>query len=328
MSISVKLLEKLTLDKDLSVGREALNRGRFRYFFSTFKSNMTGVLLMNLLFLLFVLPIAIVLLLIMPQYEKIIASTGYFAGELGMGFPGVNNDYETISIAIYNFRMIVFASVIPGFALVGVGFAGVMRCCRNWLWGAKVKIRKQFWRGVKENWLKYMIAFTVIGIAFGGVSLSILNYLKMSVVGVAPWWTWLSMVGCCLFALLLLYFMIIYLPHLSMFKMKHKHIIKNTLLLDLVLILPATILLVIMGLPFLTFLSSTTASIFGIIFIMFGFGFYSLGIASFGMFAADNFVIALYNQKIEDEEREKLRAIQSERKKKNKVQPSKKKGNR
>lgn len=300
MANSVKLLRKLSLKPDLSVDREESKIGSVKHLMATVKKNYTSCLLMNLLFALFILPLAFVILFLLPQLEAVSVSGLNFVGDIGMGFPGAVADTNVGKLLIYDMRIIVAACCIPGFTLAGIGAAGVFYCSRNLLWGAKVKLRRQFWRGIKKYWWQYAIAFTLLGVMTFLTYFSITNHLILSVNGSAPWWSYLLMIGVSAFSLLILIWMMFYLPIIVRYRYSYGETIKNSTILSLVMFVIAGILVVMLGLPLLLMINSFTQILLGMFMIFMGFSLYIMAISAFGQYTCDTFINPLYKQEQEE----------------------------
>ncbi len=330
-SYSAKLLSNLTLSPDLSMNREPLQTGMFRHWWAIIRTNLTSLLAQNLMFFLFAAPILAVIFFVMPLLEtKYVIESGFnFVGDMGFGFSGANNDANIASKGIYMMRIIFYSLIIPGFALTGVGAAGLFYCTRNRVWGATVKIRVHFFRGIKLYWWKFVLAFTTVGAGIYGITGSINAYFYYSVLGTAPWWIWIIMIASCIFTLLTLIYMFNYLPSVTMYRIKHTATIKNSLLTSVVSVFASLIIMVMLSLPLLMFLSDITMIILGIFFLFYGFSFYALAIQCFGQYVADGYVNALYEQSIISAERDRRRMEHIERRKNGSSKSSKaKKGKR
>lgn len=310
-SFVINILKKLKLGEDLSVNRVQPETGMFKHWWNSFKSNYGSLVVQNLMVIVFALPL-IALLVLMPMFEQkfILDNAFNFVGDLGLGFTGATTDTFSAIKGIYIFRILFYLLIIPCFSLVGIGFSGVFYSSRNVVWGAKVKIRHYF-RGLKKYWWKFMLAFTVIGIATYGVIGSIYGYLYLTHCGMTNWYMWLVMIFACLFALLVIYFMLIYLPTVTMYNFKHGEIIKNSIYMGIVLIFPSTLIAIVMALPIVALaMISITKIILYVILVLFGLSAYAVAIQSYGQYACDAYINPLYEQSVAQEERNRRRVSQ------------------
>lgn len=325
-SFTVKVLDKMTLSSDLSMNRPTIETSMFRHWWITFKSNYSALVLQNILCLLLAAPFIALVFFVMPNLEQrwITQSAFNFIGDLGLGFYGATNDTTHAIYGIYLFRLMFYSLIIPCFSLIGLGMAGLFYSSRNVAWGAKVKVR-HFFRGIKKYWWQYILAFTVVGVAVYAVLASIYGYLYLHTIGLTDWYMWIVMIVACLIALATICFMIQYLPMVTMYNLKNKEKIKNSILLAVALILPTLSLSILwVGLPVAFVWSSLTKLLLLVSFVLFGFAAYSTSIQCFGVFVSDNYTGVLYQNKIYAEEKERRRAANISNNYKNK----KKKGKR
>jgi len=299
------------------MNRAEIEIGRFKHFGSIIKSNWGSMLRLNLMFFLFIVPIMAVIFFIIPVLEnKFITDNGFnFVGDLGLGFTGATNDTSLALHGIYMLRIYFYLLLIPGMALAGVGASGLFYCMRNKVWGANVKIKTHFFRGIKKYWWKFMTAFAFIGAVGYGVAGSINAYFLFSINATAPWWIWIVMIFACLLALATALFMFMYLANVTMYRIKYRHTIKNSIILAFVTGIAGLIIFVMMALPTLLYLSGITKIILLVFFGLYGFAFYALAIQCFGQYAADAFPNAVYKLTLEEEERSRRRKANQEKKK-------------
>ncbi|MEG2084243.1 MAG: hypothetical protein RRY78_01650 [Clostridia bacterium] len=301
MEISKKLLSGLALEKDLSLNSKSSGEGKFKVFTSTLKGKLSELMLLNLLVMLFAAPIFIIIQFIMPNMEQIATKDFNFTGNIGIAYPGAIDTFLNGKVANLQVKFIVLAMLIPCFSVLGIGFAGLMYCVRNHMWGVPVKLRVHFWRGIKLYWWKYLLVFTIIGVLVFGVGGSIIKLSQAIMLGGAPWWLWLLTIVLCAFALLFALFMLFYLPMMVCYRFKYSDLIKNSTILGSTMILTSLIILVVMVLPTLLLLSGVTSLIFLMLMVLFGFSFYGMIIMAYGQYMFENFINALYELKQQEQ---------------------------
>lgn len=279
--------------------------------------------------MLFAAPLVIIAFWLMPTLEQKWINEIMmfnFVGDLGLGFTGGTNDTNLAIRGIYLFRLMFYSLVIPCFSLIGVGMSGLFYSSRNVAWGGKIKFR-HFFRGVKKYWLPYTIAFTIIGIVAYAVLASIFGYLYLVAAGLTSWYMWFVMIIACLIALAIIYFMLQYLPMVTMYDFSNKDKIKNSVLLSVALLIQATFLTILLvAIPLALVWTSITQMLLLVTFALFGFAAYTTAIQCFGVHVADNYTSVLYQNKLYAEEKERRRAATESKRNSNKNK--KKKGNR
>lgn len=328
ISWEAKVLKNLTLDRDVSINRPPISGSMIRHWWVTFKANYSALVLQNILCMLFAAPFIALVFFVMPNLEQrwILQSGFNFVGDLGFGLTGSTNDTTLAIRGIYLFRLMFYSLIIPCFSLIGLGMSGLFYSSRNVAWGAKIKLRHYF-RGFKKYWWQYMLAFTVIGIAVYAVLASIYGYLYLQIAGMTTWYMWIVMILACIIALLVLYFMLAYLPIINMYNFKNKIKIKNSILIAVALIMQATLLSVLLvGFPLALVWSYLSKMLLLVSFVLFGFAGYATAIQCLGVFAADNFTTVLYENMLYLQEKERRKA-NSERNR-NSSKAKKKKGKR
>ena len=315
-SFASRVLKNMTLGNDLSINRPSIETTMFRHWWRTFKLNYSTLVLQNIFCLLLAAPFIAIVFFVMPYLEQywIAQSAFNFVGELGFGFTGSTTDTISAVKGIYLFRLMFYSLIIPCFAIMGIGLSGLFYSSRNVAWGAKVKFRRLF-RGIKKYWWQYMLAFTVIGVAVYGVLASIYGYLYLTTAGMTSWYMWIVMIIACIIALLVVFFMLMYLPIINMYNFKIKDKVKNSILLSVALIMPSVFLsAILIGLPIALIWSSLTKMILLVTFALFGFAAYTTAIQCYGVFAADNYTTILYQNLLYIQDKERRRAANVNRK--------------
>lgn len=306
-----KLAEHLTLARDLSPeGRSIEERGRFRQAWRAVSSNFGKAIVINLMMMLFALPLLIVFFVYMPQYEQqqILANGLNFSGGFGIGY-GVSNDTLEGIRMVYEIRQFfVLCGIIPGFLLVGLGLSGGYYCCRNLLWGAKVNVFKHFLRGIARGWYKFLISFGVLGAIVTGLLYSLFEVLKQTALyGGAGAGVWVGLVFACIGALAVIMYLSIALPMFVQYKFKYKDAIKNSLITVLIMFLMTLMVVVLMAAPMaLAFIEFMRIIIYLIILVIGGSIYVTFDLA-YGQFVGDTFIGALYEreQTVKRKEQEK-----------------------
>lgn len=305
------LLSKLDLQKDERLTRIPIETGRISHFLRTFKTNYAEIMLSNLLFMVFALPAIAVIFFVVPNMIKTLNAGLDFNGDMGIGLGGKNEILQGM-LNIYNTWQWGFLMLVPCIALMGIGFAGLFYCMRNYLWGAPVKIRVHFFRGIKKRWAEFLLSFTYVGFVVWAVGFSILEYLKNSLQGAANAGHWVFMIASCFIALLSLLFLMNALPMFVSFKYKFKSVVKNSVIFSITMLLIEMILIVLLALPFLLLLSSFTKMIFYVAFAMIGFGFYAMAITALAHNFFDSTIIPLYEYELKNKEKEERKERERE----------------
>ena len=172
--------------------RSTLPTNRWQLFWDIFKGNFWKLVKVNLLTLLFFVPLlaVVVLTLLLKESNGI---TYPFGANLGVGYPaapglqGVSESL-TLRVGMTSYLLISLTSVIAA-----VGLAGGMYVIRNMVWTEGIFIANDFWRGVKLNYknaLQTAIFFCVV-FSFCQTMINISNVTMASGVVEGGQITWL-----------------------------------------------------------------------------------------------------------------------------------------
>ena len=172
--------------------RSTLPTNRWQLFWDIFKGNFWKLVKVNLLTLLFFVPLlaVVVLTLLLKESNGI---TYPFGANLGVGYPaapglqGVSESL-TLRVGMTSYLLISLTSVIAA-----VGLAGGMYVIRNMVWTEGIFIANDFWRGVKLNYknaLQTAIFFCMV-FAFCQTMINISNVAMASGVMEGGQITWL-----------------------------------------------------------------------------------------------------------------------------------------
>lgn len=311
-----KLATKLVLARDLSPeGRPIAYRGRIREAFGAIGSNMGNLVKINLLCMVFALPLLVILFIYMSNYEaSVLKDAGmHFSGGLGLGY-GVVDDTARGIETVYGIRQLfVLCSVIPGCMIASVGFAGAYHCCRNVLWGAKVNVLKHFLRGIRNHWYKFLISFTIGGALVTGFVYSLFELMKDYALHVAPGaLPWVGVVLCGLGALLLLLFVTVVHPLFVQYRFRYVDAVRNACILLIYNILLTLVVSLLLAAPMaLAFIPGMQIVIYIFVLLM-GPALWIVFNLAYGQFLGDNFIGALYEQEQINRRKEQERLVREQ----------------
>ena len=151
-------------EKSEEYARSTLPTNRWQLFWDIFKGNFGKIVKVNILVLIFFVPLLFVFLLngMMNDYNS---STYPFGANLGVGypaFPELNGVSETL---VHNNDIIILLGIMLTSTIASVGLAGGMYVIRNMVWTEGIFVGNDFWRGIKlnvKNALQTALFFTVI----------------------------------------------------------------------------------------------------------------------------------------------------------------------
>ena len=328
MSATNKLADNLVIKRDLSPeGRTVFYKGRIREAMHVISANMTKLVLLNIIMLIACIPLIVMILYYQRTQESEILAGLNFSTGIGIGFGVQDNTIDAIS-QIYDLRLFIYGvTLFPTFALFGIFASGLYYCCRNMLWGASVKIRKHFFRGIKSHWYKYLLSFSWLGILATGFACSLIRILKENAVyGSANAGWWVLIVVCGLLTLLSAIYMLIGNGMYVTYRYKMKEYIKNTCILALMTIKSATLVVVFFSGVMALFFVGIISVFLLIVMIMIGFSAFAVFSLAFSQYVCDNVIGYLYDQdeKVKRKEQEKQARARNHAKKKQQAYGKKK----
>ena len=161
-------------EKSEEYARSTLPTNRWQLFWDIFKGNFSKIVKVNLLILLFCLPMAIVLVLSL-MYSESVGITYPFGSNLGIGYPAVPAMQGVSEWLNLQGDLFMYIGILVTSILASVGLAGGMYVIRNMVWTEGIFVSNDFWRGVKLNFknaLQTAIFFCMILL----VSTSLINF--------------------------------------------------------------------------------------------------------------------------------------------------------
>lgn len=130
--------------------RSTLPTNRWQLFWDIFKGNFGKLVKVNLLMLVFFIPLAVVTILGILYLDSV-GVTYPFGANLAIGYPAMPSlqgvsEWLKVQADLYMYIGILLASIIAA-----VGLSGGMYVVRNMVWTEGIFVANDFWRGVKLN---------------------------------------------------------------------------------------------------------------------------------------------------------------------------------
>lgn len=321
------LASEIVLERDLAPKSENAHGARSARMRAVLGGNTAKMFTLNILTVLFALPMICVLIIWLPIEESNAVAAMNFSANLGIGYGAVDQTLEGIA-AIYNLRQLfILCSLTPGFMLMSIGISGAMHVLRNYMWGVEVKLLRHFGRGIAMHWYKFLPVFTVGGLLSTSAGYSLIEVLKRNALygsAGAGYYVWLvfSFIFCFFFAM----FLFIYMPMCVAYRFKAGQLLKNTCLIGLIVFVTTLLLVILLGgIPLIAIANDIVMYLIYGFFLLFGFSLYLLIITAYGQYACENLIEAQLDVKEEMEakkaEQERKAAIKQQAK-----QPKNQKG--
>ncbi len=160
--IIARMLEGKERSEDYA--RSTLPTNRWQLFFDIFKGSFGKLVKINLLTLIFFIPVILVLVFSL-LYSDVLGFTYPFGANLGVGYPVAPNLQGLSEMLAVQTDVLIYALLTLASIIAAVGLAGGMYVVRNLVWTEGIFVANDFWRGVKRNFknaLQTVLFFMVV----------------------------------------------------------------------------------------------------------------------------------------------------------------------
>ncbi|MCQ2387530.1 MAG: hypothetical protein MJ066_03685 [Clostridia bacterium] len=243
------LISRILIGSEKSEGyaRASLPSNRWELFWDIFKSKFWKLVLINLIMLLFFIPL--IALFVIKWLAEINMGTYYpFNQVFGIGYQA---PYSLVGInesITFNLNSSFFALMPIVLIIAFIGISGGAYIIRNMVWQEGVFISNDFWHGVKVNIKKMIIIALLFSVVFY-VTVLFINLANLNIAnGVKN--KWLYQVSKVMSYMILIFYSFMTLHMITMtttYELKIKDLIKNSFLFTIGL-LPQNIFFVVLGL--------------------------------------------------------------------------------
>lgn len=138
-------------EKSEEYARSTLPTNRWQLFWDIFKGNFGKIVKVNLLMLLFFIPVLFVIVvgILSSQTNGAIYP---FGANLGIGYPAMPALQGVSEWLSLESDLVVYLGITVAALVAAVGLSGGMYVVRNMVWTEGVFVTNDFWRGVKLNY--------------------------------------------------------------------------------------------------------------------------------------------------------------------------------
>ena len=144
--------------------RSTLPTNRWQLFFDIFKGNFGKLVKINLLMLIFFIPMLAVIIFSVT-YNEAMSAVYPFGANLGVGYPVAPNMQGQSELLALTSDMLSYGLLTLSSIVAAVGLAGGMYVVRNMVWTEGIFVANDFWRGIKLNFknaLQTALFFVII----------------------------------------------------------------------------------------------------------------------------------------------------------------------
>lgn len=262
-------------EKSEEYARSTLPTNRWQLFWDIFKGNFGKIVKVNLLTVLFFIPLIAIIVIYLSMAESDSMFYG-FSANLGAGYPSA-----PFLSGIAEFRTMIngtflYVGVFVSSFVAAIGLAGGMYVVRNMVWTEGIFVTNDFWRGIKLNYKNAMQAavfFSVIFLFTGTLINSAEFYITAGLSQAETVWMRISQ-GTSYVLLVLAILMSLWMLALGVnYEMKFFTLIKNSFLLTVSTIFHSVFFAVLAAIPFalcfipqglIIFIAVTVILLFGV----------------------------------------------------------------
>ena len=279
-------------EKSEDYARSTLPTNRWQLFWDVFKGNFSKIVKVNLLILLFFLP----LLAFIIVNNMIVENNGYiypFSANMGIGYPGVPEQAGISELLVMQNSVTFYLGIIVCSTIAAVGLAGGMYVIRNMVWTEGIFVANDFWRGIRLNFknaLQVALIFTIT-LFLSGTMIASAEFNLATETGTK--WLMIASEVVSYILIIVVTMMCFWMVSLGVnYKLTFLQMIRNSFILTVGTLVQTVFFIAAALLPFLLFLLDGqffTIAAF-IVIILFGLSYALLVWINFSQWAFDQFI--------------------------------------
>lgn len=241
--------------------RRDLPKNRLELFADVVKTRLLGLMTVNLLYVMFLVPIIIIFL------------WTYFG--IQQRLPVMENGLDLFKQGevVFSYFRTAYLLCIPFYTLAGPAKAGLHYVVRTWSWGEHAAAGADFWKEFKRSWKPAMLYNFLTAIAIYAVTFWIELLWRSGAIPEAARFIGVVVVG--ILALIFLLMSVYVYPLMVTYKLNFKQLLKNSMIFGLMQMISTFVVLICIALVFLLF--ALTWQIATVLMLTFGFAFVCLG---------------------------------------------------
>ena len=287
------LINRLLLGKEKSEGyaRSTLPSNRWELFWDIFKGRFWKLVIINLLVLLFFIPL---FLLIFMRANALagMGATMPFSQGFGIGYQAPVSLVGYREQIVFNINLLSYVFLPIALAVAAIGVSGGAYVIRNMVWTEGIFVANDFWRGVKQNFKQIFLIALLYSLIFY-LSILAISLADMNLaIGTEKSWVFVVSKIFSIVFLVLVSAMVMHMITMSVtYQLTLRALIKNSFLFTIGLF-PQTALFLLLGsIPFVLIMLGGVFMPIGIIVILLmGFSLMLLIWTNFCQWAYDKFI--------------------------------------
>ena len=278
-------------EKSEGYARASLPSNRWELFWDIFKGGFGKLVLVNLLVLLFFVPLFLLL------FFRSNAIAGYgasmpFAQGFGVGYQAPVSLVGYEQRIVMNVNLIIYLLLPITLIIAAIGVSGGAYVIRNMVWTEGIFVANDFWRGVKQNIKQMMLIGLLYSVVFFVTRLAISVADYNIAVGYGAKWLFVVSKVCSIAVIIFYSVMTMHMVTMSVtYDLKFFALLKNSFLFTVGLFLQNIFFLGLGLLPFLLFMVGGLFLPLGLIIVLlFGFSLLLLIWTDFCQWTYDKFI--------------------------------------
>lgn len=292
--------------------------GRFKYFWAVAKRRNSSIMIANLMFILFALPLLAVVVgtYALGGVENIAyllnnIKAPYLMTSIGWGVSSSAYTFNDVSGYMAEVYYIIFAAAGVAAFILSIGLSGMMPLCMNFILGdtfiakkdnygnAVPRAIKEFFYGVKRYWWQFLIvgAFMMALVAgIGNIFVYFVFSFNMGTAGVGHWFL---IIFAAAIALLGLMFLLHLMPIIVLYDMPFKYKMKNAFIFTLQMFVQNLFVIIAFSAPFLVvgLTNMIVSSIVIAVLMVFGSKYYCLTMCNYEQYISEKIIMPIYSAK-------------------------------
>ena len=291
--------------------------GRFKYFWSVGRRRNSSILIANLMFILFALPlVALIVTVTVAGVENIAyflekMTAPYLMTNVGFGISDSAYTFADVSRYISNVYYIVFAIAGAAVLIMSIGLSGMMPLCMNFILGDTFfskkdnygndvpRAIKEFFWGVKRYWWQFMIVGAMMLVLVAGIGNVFVYFISSFKLGEAGVGHWFMIIFAGIIALFGLMYLLHLMPTIVLYDMPFKNKMKNSLVFTFQMFVQNLLIVAVFSVPFILLaLTNTIVSAIGLaVLLVYGSKYYCLTMCNYEQYLSEKIIVPVYNAK-------------------------------
>lgn len=293
--------------------------GRFKYFWSVGKRRNSSILIANLMFIIFALPLVAVFVTVLAlggveniAYLMKDISAPYLMTNIGFGISTSALSFSDVSRYIAEVYYLIFAAAGVGALILSVGLSGMMPLCMNFILGDTFISKKdnygndvprailEFFRGLKKYWWQFLIVGFFMLVLVAGVGNAFVFFISSFKLGEAGVGHWFLIIFAAIIALLGLMFLAHLMPTIVLYEMPFKDKLNNAAIFTIQMFVQNLFMVIAFAVPFVligVINNMIVSSIILAVLLVYGSKYYCLTMCNYEQYIAEKIVTPIYNAK-------------------------------